>query len=55
MYERPAIRDLGSIAAHTFTTPNGNVKGGGQVFHLDCFAEQSSGTAEDVVGGCNAG
>lgn len=40
-YERPEVRDLGSIVDHTFTTPGGRVKGCTTTCHLDNFTENS--------------
>lgn len=37
-YEAPVIRDFGSIGAHTFTTPGGDLKG---TTGHDPFAELS--------------
>jgi hypothetical protein len=41
-YEAPEIVDYGSIADHTFTTPNGRVKGCTVNCHPDSFNEQSA-------------
>lgn len=46
-YEKPAVIDLGSIADHTWTTPGGNPKGGGDITHLDTFCEFSGCTSAD--------
>lgn len=54
-YEKPAVIDLGSIADHTWTLPGGNVKGGGDIVHLDRHCEFSgctSATDPDCVDKC---
>ena len=40
-YETPRLLEYGSIADVTFTTPGGNMKGGGPCYHLDKFDEMS--------------
>jgi hypothetical protein len=42
VYEKPQVTDYGSITDHTFTTPNGNVKGCQANCHLDNFQENSA-------------
>jgi hypothetical protein len=42
VYETPVVTDLGSIADHTFTTPNGQTKGCLTNCHQDSFGEQSA-------------
>ena len=42
-YNPPTITEYGPIADHTFTTPNGNVKGCVPPgCHLDTFGENSA-------------
>jgi hypothetical protein len=54
MYATPAIKDFGSIASHTFTTPGGEIKNKDQVpGHFDGMgiADCSGGSAEPQT--CN--
>ena len=44
-YEKPFVTDLGSISENTWTTPGGNIKGGGPIYHLDKFCEPSGCTS----------
>jgi hypothetical protein len=44
-YVRPRLQAYGPIGDHTFTTPNGQVKGCTVNCHLDNFTENSALTA----------
>lgn len=41
-YEKPRLLHHGSVEERTLQTPGGNIKGGGECFHLDKFGEESS-------------
>ena len=41
-YIAPTLVEYGPIGDHTFTTPNGNVKGCKENCHLDNFTEKSA-------------
>jgi hypothetical protein len=44
-YQTPEVNDFGSIAGHTFYAGGGdNLKGGGDIQHLDKFCEWSGGS-----------
>ena len=49
-YEKPFVKELGSIADNTRTTPGGNEKGGGATWHYDKFCEMSGGSDADWPG-----
>lgn len=49
-YEKPYVKELGSIAENTWTTPGGNEKGGGSTWHYDKFCEMSGGSDADWPG-----
>ena len=49
-YTSPNLAEYGRIADCTFTTPNGNVKGGAPDYALDKFGEHSH-PAETTTGG----
>jgi hypothetical protein len=42
LYRAPTVTEYGPIGDHTFTTPNGTVKGCTTTCHLDTFGENSA-------------
>ena len=53
-YEAPELLEYGSITDVTFTTPGGNIKGGGPCYHFDKFDEMS-GLSPGLCGGLTPG